>query len=102
MASREDLMTLARQKREAAARVRRVARMLSLYDDRWRLLRDADELDARAGDLERQANDNTPSADRPGPPQPAQQEQVQQQQQHQAGSETGTEPKSQVGQTDDE
>lgn len=71
----------AKAKRELAARLRRLARGLSLNADHDRMMRQADDLEAEAAHLERSAtNEVTPPAGQPAPQ--VQQEQVQQQQQH--------------------
>lgn len=81
----DELLEQARERRESAARLRRLARGLSLNDDHDRMMRQADALEAEARRLERQAHD---AGDEPtGSPlpheRPVRQEQVQQQQQQQ-------------------
>ena len=51
----ERLMRTAREKRETAARVRRLALGVSATDDHLRLMQQAEVLEAEAGALERQA-----------------------------------------------
>ena len=80
MADREELLRTAREKRETAARVRRLAQGLSLNADHERLMRQAREIEVEAETLERQADPGTPPAGHHAPP--VQQQQVQQQQQH--------------------
>jgi hypothetical protein len=75
MAGREELLKAIREKRKQAARVRRIALQLSLIDDRELLMRQADELEKEARQLERQLP-NDPTA-----PMQQQQQQIQQQQQ---------------------
>ena len=92
MAARDDLLKAAREKRAESARLRRLARGLSLNADHNSLMRQADEIDKEADALEHQA-----AAD---PASPAgrgasiKQEQVQQQQQHQSETEPNDPKKS--------
>lgn len=70
---------LAREKRETARRARRLAQTLIAEEDRGRLARFADELDAEADALERvPVAISVPPVGAPN--QPVQQQQVQQQQ----------------------
>jgi hypothetical protein len=93
MASRDELLRIARDQREMAARVRRLARGLSLNADHDRMMRQADELEVEATHLERQAAAESPSP--AGPPAPqVQQTQVQQQQQHEVEGEPEQKPPS--------
>ena len=83
MPSPEELLRQARESRELAARVRRLARSLSLNNDQARMLQQAKDLEAQASSLEQEAaaSDSTEPPLGPSTP-PVQQEQVQQQQQH--------------------
>lgn len=51
----EELRQLAKKKHDEAARARRLAKMLSALSDQANLLQHADELEAEARELERQA-----------------------------------------------
>ena len=88
MADNDELLKAIREKRETAARVRRVARGLSLKADQLRLMQQADDLVREATQLERQLSESkpaAPAAPRGMPMQTQQvQQQVQQQQQHEA------------------
>jgi hypothetical protein len=83
-----ELLKTIREKRETAARIRRVARALSLKADQLRLMQQADDLVKEATQLERQLSETkpaSPAAPRGMPMQTQQvQQQVQQQQQHEA------------------
>jgi len=84
MNNREELLRAARERRETAARIKRLAQGLSLNDDHQRLMQQARELEVEAAELERQAEGN-PATSPPVPRgMPMQQQQVQQQQQHEA------------------
>jgi hypothetical protein len=88
MPNPEELLRQARESREEAARVRRLAQGLSLNDDQARMLQQAKDLETQARSLEQQAAASDSSEPRAGPPgPPLQQEQVQQQQQHDVKSE---------------
>jgi hypothetical protein len=94
MPDREELLIAIREKRDTAARVRRLAQGISLTADQERLLQQAKELEAEVRQLERElSGDDAPSspaptlASTPPPgsmPMQTQQQQVQQQQQHEA------------------
>lgn len=85
---RDEQLERARERREAAARLRRLARGLSLNDDHERMMRQADALEAEAQRLEREAHDSgDPTGSRLAHGQPVRQEQVQQQQQHEVPDE---------------
>jgi hypothetical protein len=89
MDNREELLRAAREKRETAARVKRLAQGLSLNDDHKRLMQQARELEGEATELERRAEGN-PAAPPPVPRgMPMQQQQVQQQQQHEVDPQPG-------------
>jgi hypothetical protein len=85
MSNREELLRAAREKRETAARIKRLAQGLSLNDDHKRLMGQAREVESEAAELERQAEGNpaTPPPLPRGMPMQTQQ-QVQQQQQQEA------------------
>ena len=91
MADIAELPEQARQMREMAARARRLARGLPYHDDgHARLIQHAEELEAKARDLERQfaaGHPATSPAASSAPP--VQQQQVQQQQQHEAEPDEG-------------
>jgi len=96
---RDELLEQARERRESAARLRRLARGLSLNDDHERMMRQADALEAEAHRLERQAYDAGDDGDGAAPTfplhgQPVRQEQVQQQQQHESPEKSEAEPDS--------
>ena len=62
MADRKELLGLVREKREAAARVQRIAQEISLHADREIVLMHAKELEAQAEQLERQVGESRPAA----------------------------------------
>jgi len=55
MASRDELLRMAQDQRAMAVRVRRLARGLSLNVDHERMMQQANDLEAEARHLERQA-----------------------------------------------
>jgi hypothetical protein len=81
MPSREELLRQARESREQAAKVRRLAQGLSLNVDRARMLQQAKDLETQASSLEQEAAASDSTGPPPGPSTPpVRQEQVQQQQ----------------------
>jgi hypothetical protein len=85
MATSEELLKAAREKRDTAARARRLAQSLSLNDDHFRLMQYVAEIEKEAEALERQAAEGGSASPPPAPRgMPMQQQQVQQQQQHEA------------------
>jgi hypothetical protein len=56
---------VARAKRVMARRARRLARELALEEDRARLLKHAEELEAQADEIERRAREHGSTTDRP-------------------------------------
>jgi len=54
MANQDGLLKMAQDQRTMAAHVRRLARGLSLNDDHHQMMKQADELEAEAAQLERQ------------------------------------------------
>ena len=95
MADREELLRAAREKRETAARIRRLAQGLSLNADHERLMQQATEIEEEARQLERQVAEGDPTARPPVPrgmPMQTQQVQQQQQQQQQAEGNSGEKP----------
>ena len=91
MANIAELLKQAREKREMAARLRRLSRGLSYNDDHARIVQQIAEVEAEARELERQCAESSPPTGRAAP---VQQEQVQQQQQHDAGPPQEPKPKS--------
>ena len=84
MAFPVELLREARKRREEAARVRRLAWGLSINAVQARLLKQADDIETEARDLERQAVAGDPAKPAAASSAPVQQQQVQQQQQHKA------------------
>ena len=60
MADREELLRAARERRETAARIRRLAQGLSLNADHERLKQQATEIEEEARQLERQVAEGDP------------------------------------------
>jgi hypothetical protein len=93
----DELLKAIREKRETAARVRRVARGLSLKADQLRLMQQADDLVKEATQLERQLSESkpaSPAAPRGMPMQtPQVQQQVQQQRQQHETEQKSSDPK---------